>query len=262
MKEELSPQDHTNSTGLESGASTTPKPATVTIQLPRSRPIVTYSLLSITILTFILQNLSDSALGIDWPFLLGAKINELIQQGEVWRLLTPILLHGSIPHILFNMYALYSIGPEIERTYGHWKFLLLYLTAGFTGITASFLLSPNPSIGASTSIFGLVAAEGIFIYRNRFLFGKRARSMLSNIGFIVLINFLLGLSPGIDNWGHLGGLVGGLLFAWFIGPIFSLSGTYPEFKLVDKHNKSRDIWTFFLIVIFTASLDIIKIIAR
>ena len=86
--------------------------------------------------------------------MLGAKVNELILAGQVWRLITPILLHASILHIGFNMYALFVIGPQLERFYGHGRFLLLYLIAGFTGNVLSFVLSPNPSLGASTSVLG------------------------------------------------------------------------------------------------------------
>ena len=179
------------------------------------KPTVTYVIIGLTIIVFGLQYLSQylSPNHYDWPYMLGAKVNELILAGQVWRLFTPMLLHGSIMHIGFNMYALYVIGSSLERHYGHWRFLLLYLLGGFTGNVISFILSPNPSIGASTAVFGLVAAEAVFIYKNRKLFGSRARGMLMNLGLVILVNLVLGLSPGIDNWGHLGGLAGGLIFA-------------------------------------------------
>jgi rhomboid protease GluP len=89
----------------------------------------------------------------------------------LWRLFTPLLLHGSIAHIGFNMYALFIIGPGLERYYGHLRFLVLYLLAGFAGNVFSFLFTPALSVGASTAIFGLVAAQGVFLYRHRQLFG-------------------------------------------------------------------------------------------
>lgn len=98
----------------------------------------------------------------------------------------------------------------------------------------SFLLSPNPSLGASTAIFGLVGAQVVFILRNKGLFGTRARSMLMNLGMIIAVNLLLGLQPGIDNFGHLGGLAGGALFAWFGGPLLKVQPTSWGYELADS----------------------------
>ena len=213
----------------------------VRVKLPAKKTGVTYTILGLTIFIFLLQTASKSlsSFEIDYPAILGMKINELILQGEVWRLLTPVLLHASIPHILFNMYALYIYGRGLERFFGHKRFLLLYCLGGFAGNVWSFLFSSSPSLGASTAVFGLVAAEAVFIYRNRFFFGNRARSMLVNTLFIVVINLLLGLSPGIDNWGHMGGLLGGLAFAWFTGPIYKLDNTSPELVITDQRGGAR-----------------------
>ena len=131
---------------------------------PARKPLVTYVLIGVTIFFYLLQMLSQAiASGYDWPFILGGKINELILQGQVWRLITPALLHGSLLHIAFNMYALYSLGSSMERYYGHRRYLLLYIIGAFCGNALSFLLSPKASIGASTAVFALVAAEGVFI---------------------------------------------------------------------------------------------------
>ncbi|NMC52274.1 MAG: rhomboid family intramembrane serine protease [Chloroflexi bacterium] len=192
----------------------------VKIELPTRKPLVTYVILVVTILVYLAQVATEFLLGGDLPAFLGMKINAYIQAGQLWRLITPVLLHGSLLHIGFNMYALYNIGRGLEQYYGSARFLLLYLIAGFAGNTASFIFSNANSLGASTAIFGIVAAEGVFIYHNRSLFGRNAGRMLSQIGMVVLVNLMLGLSPGIDNWGHLGGLLGGLAFAWFAGPRF------------------------------------------
>jgi len=119
----------------------------VQVSLPGNvkNPGVTYALIGLTVLVYLLQILSQSLFGqnMDLPFIYGGKINSQILQGQVWRLITPILLHGSLLHIGFNMYALYSIGPSLEKAYGHGRFLLLYLLGGFAGNTISFLLSPQ-----------------------------------------------------------------------------------------------------------------------
>jgi len=163
-------------------------------------PIVTYTIMGLTVVIYVAQLITPFLFGYDLPAQLGMKENSLIAQGELWRLFTPMLLHGSILHILFNMYALRSFGPGLEQHYGHGRFLLLYLLAGFAGNVASLALSVNPSLGASTSLFGLFGAEGVFLYQNRELFGERARAALNQIVTLAVINLIIGLSiPRIDN---------------------------------------------------------------
>jgi len=206
--------------------------------VPRStfQPRVTQVILGITIVIYLLQMATQYLLGVDYPEVLGVKVNDLIVQGQLWRLLTPMLLHGSILHIGFNMYALYAIGPGLERYYGRARYLALYILAGFAGNVMSFLISPQNSLGASTAIFGLLGAEGVFLYLNRQIFGKAAQRALSNVVMIAVVNLLLGLSPGIDNWGHVGGLIGGVLFAWFAGPLFRVEPGLYQVNLVDEHD--------------------------
>jgi rhomboid protease GluP len=175
----MSSQIPDSSTSSTAGNSPETGQVRVSFHVAPIKPWVTYVLMGASILFFGLQQLSTYLTGHDLPYILGGKVNELILQGQIWRLITPILLHGSILHIAFNMYALYIFGPGLERYYGHWRYLLLYLLGGYCGNVLSFLLSPNPSIGASTAIFALVAAEIIFIYRNRILFGSRAKGISS-----------------------------------------------------------------------------------
>lgn len=184
------------------------------------RPIVTYTLLALTLLVYVGQFGSELLLGFDLPAALGMKVNVLIAAGQWWRLLTPMLLHGSLMHIAFNMYALHIFGPGLEQHYGHGRFLLLYLCSGLAGNGASFLFSTANSLGSSTAIFGLFAAQAVFVYRNRALFGAQASAALRQMAVLAGVNFLIGLSPGIDNWGHLGGFVGGGLLAWWLGPVW------------------------------------------
>jgi rhomboid protease GluP len=138
-------------------------------------------------------------------------------------------------HIGFNMYALLSFGSGLERHFGHGRFLLLYVLGAFAGNVASFLFSSANSLGASTAIFGLLGAEAIFLLQNRKHFAGQFRSAIGNIIFIAAINlFIIGSLPGIDNWGHIGGLLGGLMFSWFAGPRWEVEGIYPALRLVDQ----------------------------
>jgi rhomboid protease GluP len=219
-----------------------PPSQSVRVLMPQSAPYVTYSIIGITVTFYILQLASVSAFGyalpnarLDWLEYYGARINEAILAGELWRFLTPALLHGSLPHIAFNMYALLSFVTGLERYFGHGRFLLLYVLGAFAGNVASFLFTNGYSVGASTAIFGLLGAEAVFLIQNRKVFPGQFRSAIGNIIFIAAINlFVIGSLPGIDNWGHIGGLIGGLMFASFAGPVWEVEGIYPAYHLVDK----------------------------
>lgn len=226
-------------------------PLSVRLRPPRHRVWLTYALLLAIGLVFVGQVLTAPRAGDFDPFLaFGAKVNELIAQGQLWRLVTPIFLHGSLLHFFFNAYALYVLGREMEAAYGAARFLLLFFFAGMAGVVASMIFSPFPSVGASGAIFGLIGAEAVLLYRNRRLLGEQARAGLMNIVLIAALNLFIGLSPGtrIDNWGHLGGLLGGLAIAWVIGPVWGFQAleAYTLFEtpvtLVDRNALSAGRW--------------------
>jgi rhomboid protease GluP len=209
--------------------------------LPAPVPSVTYALLGITVLVYLGQLGSVLLLGkplgeLDWLEFLGARINPAIRNGQIWRLITPMFLHASPPHLFFNMYGLVALGTVLERYFGHLRFLSLYFLAGFSGNVLSFVLGSDNgySVGASTAVFGLVAAEGIFLFQNRSIFGEQVRRGIGNILVIVAINLFIGLTPGIDSWGHIGGLLGGLIFTSLAGPRWALEGIHPAIRLVDQ----------------------------
>jgi rhomboid protease GluP len=206
---------------------------------PVYRPYVTYVLISICILVYLLQVGTSYLLKVDIPAALGVKDNQLIMQGQVWRLITPIFLHSdqTILHIGFNMYALFYIGPTLERFYGRRRYLGLFILSGFAGNVISFMFSQYQSLGSSTAIFGLLGAEGVLIYQNREIFGSIARRALSQVVIVAVANLIIGLTPGIDNWGHIGGLIGGTLFAWFGGPLLQKQGLYPTYTLTDARGR-------------------------
>ncbi|MEJ2486970.1 MAG: rhomboid family intramembrane serine protease [Anaerolineales bacterium] len=200
----------------------------IRLVLPDTKPTVTYTIIAITVLVFLAQQATRTFFGTDIPANLGIKFNPLIDAGEYWRLIAPVLLHGSVLHIGFNMYALYILGRELE--------------------TAA------PSLGASTAVFGLLAAYGILGYRNQRIFGPQSQRIVRNVIQVAAINFLFGLSPGIDNWGHLGGAIGGLLVAWFGGPEFRFAGQMIELHLEDKTSLSQFMAIFFTVLALFAAL--------
>ncbi|MDX1377779.1 MAG: rhomboid family intramembrane serine protease [Anaerolineales bacterium] len=224
------------------------EPQPVSVALPQSAPYVTYAIIGVTVVFYILQFLTVALFGypttfsnIGWLELYGARINEFILDGQLWRLLTPALLHGSLTHIFFNMYALLSFGTSLEQFFGRWRFFTLYVLGAFAGNVASFLFSDGYSLGASTAVFGLIGAQGVFLYQNRKLLAGRFRNAISNVLFIVAINLFLGFSSAnIDNAGHIGGLVGGLMFTWFASPLWEIEGIQPYLQMVDKR-PSREV---------------------
>ena len=229
--------------------------------MPRSAPYVTYALIGLTVALFFLQKVRIVLWGyplaftnnMDWLEYYGARINEFIQMGQLWRLLTPALLHGNVPHIFFNMYALLSLGTGLERYFGRGRFLLLYVLGAFAGNVASFLFTTGFSVGASTAVFGLIGAEGVFLYQNRKLFGSEARQAIGNVIFVIVINlFIIGSLPYIDNWGHIGGLLGGLMFTSLAGPLWQVQATLTGYSLTDRR-PIRDVIVGAAVVLFVFS---------
>jgi membrane associated rhomboid family serine protease len=215
--------------------------------VPGVRPICTYAILALTTLVFLGQVIAGD------PFTFyGLKINELIRQGEFWRFVTPLFFHANILHFFFNMYALYNVGPQIERPLGYARFLMIYFFSGAAGVFASFLFTATPSLGASGAIFGLIGALAVFLYRHTHLFGPAGRNMLYNVVFIIAVNLVISVAtPGIDLWGHVGGLVTGSALAWFLGPVWKIqTDPYTGYPVAVDHNPfSRRIPLVFLFLL-------------
>ncbi len=227
----------------------TPPPQIIQVALPVSAPYVTYSIIGITVFVYVLQLISiavfgRSSDGLDLLQIYGGTLNSAVRAGELWRLLTSALLHDNqtFLHILFNMYAVYIFGSSLERFFGHRRFFLLYLVGAFSGSVMHFAFAgPNAiGFGASTSVFALIAAEGIFFYQNRKLFAGQFKRVIGNAIFIVAANLMIGSSTGLGQWGHIGGLLGGLVFAWFAGPLWNVEASPAGYQLVDQRS-SRDV---------------------
>lgn len=176
------------------------------------KPIMTYILMAISIIVYIIE-LSPSM----YNYILDnfAVYGAGIRLGEIYRLLTGTFIHGSIWHIFCNMYALYIIGPQIEGFFGKWKYLCIYLFSAITGSLLSILFSSSYSIGASGAIFGLLGAMLYFGYYYRVYLGNVVKSKILPI---IILNLALGfILPNVDNGGHIGGLIGGILISMALG---------------------------------------------
>ncbi|NLC48126.1 MAG: rhomboid family intramembrane serine protease [Tenericutes bacterium] len=178
------------------------------------KQVCTYALISINIVIYLYMVLYDTE-----GSLLYALFNNylLIQKGELYRLFTSMFVHGDIFHLAFNMYALYILGPQVERYYGRKRFLFIYILSGLLGSVFSsvFLSSSAYSIGASGAIFGLFGSIMYFTYYYRATLQSFLRGPIIPT---LLINLAIGITiPGIDLSAHIGGLIGGVLTSMAIG---------------------------------------------
>jgi rhomboid protease GluP len=139
---------------------------------------------------------------------LGASLPLAYDIGQPWRFITAIFLHGSILHIVFNMWVLMDIGPMVEELYGSARYLFLFVAAGAAGYLLSSLVG-NHSVGASGSLLGLIGALLAATTGRRSLAAQSLRSAL--IRWLVYIGVLGLIMRGTDNFAHLGGLAAGYL---------------------------------------------------
>lgn len=181
--------------------------------------MLTNILIAINLLVFLISAwISKNIFNIDiyTLIIMGAKVNSLIDKGQVWRLITCAFLHGGLIHIFFNMYALKILGPEIEYVYGKIKYLVIYLLSAIAASIFSYIFGPQSvSVGASGAIFGLFGAMLIFGIKHRKQMGK---AYMMNILQIIFVNVIIGISSSnIDNAAHFGGLIVGALIALLLG---------------------------------------------
>ena len=181
------------------------------------KPIVTYSLIFICILVFILMYVLGNGSTDNYTLLVfGANVDTLTKNGDYYRLFTSMFLHIGILHLLCNMYSLYIIGKEVENVFGKVKYLIIYLLSGIAGSILSLAFNHNTiCAGASGAIFGLLGALLYFGYYYRTYLGA---TLTKSIIPVIVLNLIIGFtSSGIDNAAHIGGLVGGILIAMAVG---------------------------------------------
>ena len=181
----------------------------------QKKPIVTYILIFICVLMFIISGGGYSS---DKLILFGANYGPYVKSGEIYRLVCCMFLHAGIVHIVLNMYSLFIIGPRVEDFFGKWKYLAIYFISGISGSLLSVGLGGDAiSVGASGAIFGLFGALLYFGHSYRGYIGTIIKSQILPI---IIYNLLMGLFiSGIDMYGHIGGLIGGLIGANMLGTI-------------------------------------------
>lgn len=182
----------------------------------KNMPFVTYGLLIIMVLIFLVMSLTGGTTDPTNLVRFGAKFNPLIQMGQYWRLITPIFIHMGLMHILMNGITLYFVGRIVEGVFGHWRFLVLFLVSGVMGNLASFAFSDSISAGASTAIFGLFGS--FLVLNDGYPDNQYIKSLSQTFLILIGLNIAMDLiSPGVDLAGHLGGLIGGYLGAYVTG---------------------------------------------
>lgn len=173
--------------------------------------IVTYALIAINVIIYFLcvAGILDSSMF--------GMHSASVKLGEVWRLFTAGFFHTDLIHLGVNMYSLYIIGKEVETVLGKWRYIVIYVVSIIIGCLLSGVINGSNvlSMGASGAIFGLLGALLYFGYHYRLYLGN---ALIYQIAPIIIINLVIGFTlPGIDNFAHIGGLVGGLLATMMVG---------------------------------------------
>lgn len=233
------------------------------LPLPLTKPLFSWVILALNVLIWLLMTFSGGSTRPDVLIRFGAKVPWLVASGEYWRLFTAIFLHIGLLHLAFNSYALYSLGPQVESLFGRSRFLVLYMLSGLAGSVASYALTASISAGASGAIFGLIGALAVYLRRHRDLLGRRGQRALHNIVVVILYNLVLSFTvPGIDVFGHLGGLVGGLVVGGILSPHYQIVvDSSGAARVVDRNNlryRTKQIVLVILALVVGAGLGTLR----
>ena len=184
------------------------------------RTYITYALLAVNAAIFLLMLLSGGSSNPDVLLRFGAMFGPLVASGDYWRLFTAIFLHVHLLHLLMNCLGLWIFGKLVEGVYGRPRFIALYLIAGLSGSALSYIFNRDAiAAGASGAIFGVLGALAAYFLAHRDLLGDWGRRNFMSLAVVAVINLAIGaLWPGIDNWAHLGGLIGGFLTGIALAP--------------------------------------------
>ena len=210
-------------------------------RIPKHKTYLTSFLIVLIISMYFIEVSLNAVYSDKTLIVLGAKWNEGIRNGEYWRFLSSTLLHGNLFHLFVNLAAIYIFGKEVESIFGTFRYLLVYLISSWGAGLLSFTLSQGISIGASGAIFGIIGALVIFFYRQQEKLSG-AKLKFKSMYTLVIINLLFGfMIPRIDNAGHIGGLLSGVISSWFIAPEYKIQKdeNYQKLIIIKKPDSIR-----------------------
>ena len=211
--------------------------------LEPKKPLVTFVILGIISLIYLYGTITDGDIlvynfGLNRYFVL---------DGAIYRLLTGAFIHVDLLHFLCNAYALYMIGSMVEGYFGKKKFGIIYLVSAISASLLSIAMFDGFSIGASGAIFGLLGSLLYFGYHYRVYFGN---VILGRIIPVIILNLFIGFTvSNIDNFAHIGGLIGGFLISKALG-------------VNSRDKKSDKINGIILTVIYLVFLIVLNFVVR
>lgn len=223
-----------------------------TVQKLKRAPFMMYTFLAIQTLLFAYMEIVGPFTGVGSStsslmlIRMGAMFPPtIIHLHQYWRFITPIFLHIGFMHFALNSLTLYFMGRLIEDMYGHTRFAILYILSGIMGNILSFAFNTATiSAGASTSLFGLFAA--FVILRHHFPENRAIRQLSSQYMMLIGLNLVMNFfTPGIDIFGHLGGLLGGVL----AGTALAIPDHSHRYKNADRLT-AGGLYIFLLIGLF------------
>lgn len=192
----------------------------------KKKPIVVGTVIAINIIVFVILEVIGDTTSSEFMLMHGAVYPDNIYfQGEYWRMITAPFMHFGLQHIMNNMIVLGCSGVILEDAIGHIKFTILYLIAGIGGCALSYLQMLYSgdyavSAGASGAVFGIIGALLWIVIRNK---GRYETLTGKGLLFMIALSLYYGISNGgIDNWGHIGGLIAGFLMSIILyrkGPV-------------------------------------------
>jgi len=213
-----------------------------------SKYFLTYTLIGINVVLYLISALYSGTLDdlpLDKLLDLGAMNGLLVVfQGEWYRIVTAMFLHGGLMHIAMNMFSLYIVGRGVELYFNKSSYLILYMMSGLFGAMVSLYMHPNSvGVGASGAIFGLFGAIVGFFFYHKDRLGSQSKEVLKEFIVILVLNLVLGLSiSSIDLSAHIGGLLVGIL------------GGY----IISRYPKANWIFLGFMIVVLMISKGMIE----
>lgn len=163
----------------------------------------------------------ERVLSLDTLISVGAKVPaNIVELGETWRLITANVLHRDVLHLVFNMFFLFNVGGTIENAYRKQDYILVLVMSALGTTLLSTMMSPIPSVGASGIVLGLFGAATVFAYKYAEILPRKYRRYLTGavLPYAMFVLYVGLATPQTDNWGHFGGLIGGIAAALPLEP--------------------------------------------